>query len=129
MKVLSYIAIVLWVSTSLGLSQNKSGHDTVLQGWLSDEKCARGRASSGIYTATGPRCAKECVAAGKKIVFIDPNAKRILLIANQAVARKYVGDHVEITGSLDPQAKSIHVASLKMLEKGVAMCARQKEDQ
>ena len=128
-KLLGYLAIALWMSAALGLAENKSGHTTVLQGWLSDEQCARGRASSGVYTATGPRCANECVAKGIKIVFIDPAAKRILLIANQDVARGHVGDQVELTGSVDPQAKSIHVVSLKMLEKGIAMCARPTKGQ
>jgi len=73
---------------------------TVLHGWLADETCARGRASSGLYTATGPRCAKECVAAGKKITLVDPKQKRILLITNQAT-RKFVADQVEIAGSLN----------------------------
>jgi hypothetical protein len=129
MKLLSYLAIALWMFAALGLAENESGHTTLLQGWLSDEQCARGRASSGIYTGTNPECANECVAKGKKIVFIDPAAKRILLIANQDVAKEHVGDRVEITGSLNPQAKSIHVVSLKMLEKGAAMCARPTKGQ
>lgn len=123
MKMLSYVVSVLWLSATLTAEAN-GPHDAVIQGWLSDEKCANGRASSGVYTATGPRCAKECVAAGRRIVLIDPNARRILLVANQSAARDFVGDRVEITGSVDTKAKSIRVASLKMLEPGVAMCTR-----
>jgi hypothetical protein len=97
---------------------------TVLEGWLADESCARGRASSGLYTATGPRCANECVAAGKKIVLVDPKEKQILLITNQAAARKFVGDRVEIAGDVNANAKTLRVESLKLLDKGVAMCSR-----
>jgi len=96
---------------------------TVLHGWLADETCARGRASSGLYTATGPRCAKECVAAGKKITLVDPKQKRILLITNQAT-RKFVADQVEIAGSLNTKTKTLRVAALKLLDKGVAMGSR-----
>src|SRR6185312_10267713 len=127
MKPVGYLAIVLWMFATLGLAE--SGQPTVLQGWLSDEQCARGRASSGVYTGTNPQCANECVAKGKKIVFVDPAARRILLIANQDAAKAHIGDRVEITGSLEPQAKSIHVVSLKMLEKGAAMCARPTKGQ
>jgi uncharacterized protein YhbP (UPF0306 family) len=82
-----------------------------------------GRASSGLYTATGPRCAKECVAAGKKITLVDPKQKRILLITNQAT-RKFVADQVEIAGSLNTKTKTLRVAALKLLDKGVAMGSR-----
>jgi hypothetical protein len=44
----------------------------VVRGWLSDEGCARGRAESGVFTATNGECAKRCVSEGKKIVLIDP---------------------------------------------------------
>ena len=70
------------------------------------------------------RCAKECVAAGKNIVLVDPKQKRILLITNQAAAREFVGDHVEIAGRLNTKTKTLRVAALKLLDKGVAMGSR-----
>jgi hypothetical protein len=104
----------------------------VLRGWLSDEQCAKGRAEGGTYTATNPSCAKECVAKGKKIVFVDPQGKRVLVISNPDIAKKNVGDEVEITGQVDAQAKTLHAESLKFLEKGSATCAapaKKKTDQ
>jgi hypothetical protein len=95
---------------------------STLRGWLSDEGCAGGRANSGVYTGTNPDCAKKCVAEGKKIVFVDPDHKRLLVIANQDVARKNIGDYVEVTGEVNSQAKTLQIATLKMLEKGRAMC-------
>jgi hypothetical protein len=94
----------------------------VVRGWLSDEGCARGRASGGVYTGTNPDCAKQCVAQGKKIVLIDPVAKAILNIGNQDAARKNIGDYVEVTGTLDSQSQTLQIGSLKMLTKGKAMC-------
>jgi hypothetical protein len=99
-----------------------AGDKSVLRGWLSDEACASGRAKSGAYTGTNPDCAKKCVSEGKKIVFVDPDHKRLLSIANQDVAKERVGDYVEISGDLDEQGKTLHIDSLKLLEKGRAMC-------
>ena len=99
-----------------------AGGKSVLRGWLSDEGCAGGRAKSGRYTGTNPDCAKKCVSEGKKIVFVDPDHKRLLTIANQDSAKERVGDYVEITGEVDEESKTLQVDSLKLLEKGRAMC-------
>src|SRR5580704_2658727 len=85
-----------------GLAQQSGRQpEPAIRGWLSDEGCARGRAQSGTFTATNPDCAKECVAKGKKIVLIDPERKMIFEIANQNLARKNIGDYVEIAGQMD----------------------------
>jgi hypothetical protein len=115
--------VVFFTLGLLGAAKPSSGADkTVLRGWLSDESCAGGRATSGTYTGTNPDCAKKCVHEGKKIVLVDPEHKRLLTIANQDAARERVGDYVEINGELDSPAKSLHINSLKLLEKGSAMC-------
>jgi hypothetical protein len=115
--------VALFVIALLAAAQQTSGADkTVLRGWLSDEGCAGGRASSGTFTGTNPDCAKKCVHDGKKIVLVDPDHKRLLTIVNQDAARERVGDYVEISGELDQQAKLLRIESLKLLEKGRAMC-------
>ncbi|MGA2347844.1 MAG: hypothetical protein ABSF93_17675 [Candidatus Sulfotelmatobacter sp.] len=109
----------------VGLAQQSARpSEPAIRGWLSDEGCARGRAQSGTFTATNPDCAKECVAKGKKIVLIDPERKMIFVIVNQDLAKKNVGDYVEIAGHMDLQAKTVRVDSLKMLEPGTATCDR-----
>jgi hypothetical protein len=99
-----------------------AGDKSVVRGWLSDEGCAGGRAQSGIYTGTNPDCAKKCVAEGKKIVLVDRDHKRLLVIVNQDAAKDRVGDYVEINGDLNQQDKTLRVDSVKLLEKGRAMC-------
>lgn len=99
-----------------------AGGKSVLRGWLSDESCAGGRATSGMYTGTNPDCAKKCVGEGKKIVLVDPDHKRLLTIANQDIAKERVGDYVEISGDLDEGNRTLRIDSLKLLEKGRAMC-------
>jgi len=54
---------------------------------------------------------------------IDPDRKRLLVILNKSAAVDSVGDYVEISGDLDEQAKTLHIESIKLLEKGRAMCA------
>src|SRR5579863_5721173 len=85
---------------ALAIPPRATSKTEVVRGWLSDEQCAKGRAEGGTYTATNPSCAKECVAKGKKIVLVDPRGKRILVISNPEIAKKNVGDEVEITGHL-----------------------------
>jgi hypothetical protein len=117
-----FLSFVVIAGIFLTPSLNAGGGKSTLRGWLSDESCAAGRASSGTYTGTNPDCAKKCVHNGKKIVLVDPEHKRLLTIANQDAARDQVGDYVEINGQLDEQARSLHIDSLKLLEKGRAMC-------
>jgi hypothetical protein len=103
-------------------ARQASGNKSVVRGWLSDEGCAGGRAKSGLFTGTNPDCAKKCVRDGKKIVLVDPDRKRLLTIANQGAAMERVGDYVEIGGNVDEQARTLRIDSLKLLEKGRAMC-------
>jgi hypothetical protein len=111
--------VFAWIATA---HQRTNLQSTTLRGWLSDESCAGGRASSGLYTGTNPDCAKKCVREGKKIVLVDADHKRLLTIANQHTAMERVGDYIEISGDLDEQAKTVRIDSLKLLEKGRAMC-------
>lgn len=112
--------IVCFVALALA----QAATTTTRHGWLSDEECARGRASSGVYTGTNPECAKRCVAEGKKIVFIDPAARQVFGIVNQDAARDNIGDQVSIAASLDPQTNLLHIDSLKLISRGVASCSR-----
>ena len=73
-------------------------------------------------SVTNPDCAKECVKKRKQIVLIDPVGKRILVLTNQDVGKKNIGDYVEIAGEIDSKAMTIHADSVKFLEKGSVMC-------
>jgi hypothetical protein len=53
---------------------------------------------------------------------VDSDQKRLLIIVNRDIAVERVGDYVEISGDLDEQARTLHIDSLKLLEKGRAMC-------
>lgn len=121
-RAFSRILFAWLIVLSFGVPPEFAVGKTVIRGWLSDEGCAGGRASGGLYTGTNPDCAKKCVRDGKKIVLVDPEGKRLLAILNQEAATERVGDYVEITGEVDDQAKTLRVDSMKLLEKGRAMC-------
>jgi hypothetical protein len=111
----------------IGLTLAQAATETkTLRGWLSDEACARGRANAGLYTGTNPECAKRCVAQGKRIVLIDPDARIVLDISNQDAVRSNIGDEVAITGAVDLGKDVVHIDSLKLISRGVAMCERPK---
>jgi hypothetical protein len=94
----------------------------ILRGWISDEQCARGRAEGGSFTATNADCAHKCVAAGKKVVFIDPVGKRVLTLEDQSAAKKNLGNYVEISGTVDASKGTLHADSVKFLDKARPMC-------
>ena len=122
-KLLILAAGVALASFSLlAVPGSNSPQPQVLRGWLSDEQCAKGRAQSGVFTGTNPDCAKQCVKSGKQIVLVDPEGKRVLILADQGIGKNNIGDYVEITGKIDEKTMTIHADSLKFLEKGAAMC-------
>ena len=53
---------------------------------------------------------------------IDPAGKRVLVLANQGAGKDHLGDYGEITGQVDTKAQTVHVDSVKFLEKGAARC-------
>jgi hypothetical protein len=120
-----YMRLIAFLLIAFGLSRAGSENKT-LRGWLSDEACARGRAKAGLYTGTNPECAKRCVAQGKRIVFIDPEARLVLDISNQGAALSNIGDEVAITGEVDVGKNVVHIDSMKLISRGVAMCTRPK---
>jgi len=109
----------LWIATSTARPQPKT---EVLQGWLTDEQCAKARANGGKLTASNHDCAHKCVSEGKKVVFVDPVGKRVLTLVDQAEAKKNVGNYVEIKGSVDSQTGMLHADSIKFLDQSKPMC-------
>jgi hypothetical protein len=63
----------------------------------------------------------------QKKVFIDPNARQVLDISNQDAARDNIGDEVAITGVVDSDKAVVHINSLKLISRGVAMCTRRPQ--
>jgi len=111
----SLLALTLFALVAL--AQTPTPKPETIRGWISDEHCASSKARDGVYAATNPECTKECVAKGYKAVLIDPKGKRVLVITDQDMARKNLGDYVEVTGVADAQANTIKPDSIKFLKK------------
>ena len=95
------------------------------QAWVSDEQCATGRASDGIFTGTNPDCAKRCVSEGKKIVLVSESKKLLFHVDNPDLLKPEVGNLVEVSGTIS--GDNFHVDSVKQIEAGRAICARPKK--
>ena len=87
-------------------------------GWLSDERCA----NLQRIGPNGRDCVQKCLKEGSRMVFVDEKAKAIYFVDNPAELRGQESHHVEISATLNATAKSVHVASLKVLEQYVAKC-------
>lgn len=86
-----------------------------LTGWFSDEGCAKGRVASGAISPTNPDCAKKCLDKGARAVFISEQGREMLIVAGYEKAGGDLGYHLEITGDLDPEAKTISVQTVKRI--------------
>jgi len=111
----SFLALTLFAAAALAQAPNSKTE--TIRGWISDEHCAGSKARDGIYSATNPQCTRECVAKGYTAVLIDPRGKRVLIITYQEMAKKNLGDYVEVVGVIDPQAGTIKPDSIRFLEK------------
>jgi hypothetical protein len=97
---------------------------TTWTGWFSDEACARARGNSGVYTATNPDCARKCIEKGSAVVFIAEQEGAIYTVKNYAGAKDDIGYKIEVTGTLDEEARSLTVKSVKRLQPVSASCSR-----
>ena len=93
-----------------------------LTGWFSDEKCATARVAEGLVGPTGQTCTRACLKKGVPMVFIDETGKTVLRVDNPRVVAGREGDHVQIE-AVRKDAKSLHVTSVKVLEKYAAKCS------
>ena len=115
LRKVSFLALTLFAAAALAQAPNSKTE--TIRGWISDEHCASSKARDGVYASTNPECTKECVAKGYKAVLIDPKGKRVLIITDQEMAKKNLGDYVEVLGVIDSQAGTIKPDSIKGLEK------------
>jgi len=86
--------------------------DAAVNGWVTDAKC-------GVKGAKAEHagCAAKCIAAGEKVAFVPDGTQEVLIVDNPDSLKGHEGHHVTVTGSTDKDKKTIHVASVKMLEK------------
>jgi hypothetical protein len=103
-RVLLVIGLYLLSMTLLAAAK-----DQTWNGWISDSMCGAKGAN-----AAHEACAKKCVAAGEKPVFVSDKDQKVIPIDNPAALQDHLGHHVAVTGTMTASG-SIHVDSVKML--------------
>jgi hypothetical protein len=93
--------------TALAVAKDQSW-----DGWISDSKCGVKGAN-----ASHEACAKKCVGAGEKPVFVSDKDQKVMQVDNPDALQEHIGHHVQVTGTMDSNG-SLHVDKVKMLSQG-----------
>ena len=78
-----------------------------MTGYIIDEKCGAHGAHAGAEA-----CAKKCIEAGSKPVFVSDADKSVLKLDNPDVTKGHEGHHVNVTGSVKDGV--LHIDNLTM---------------
>lgn len=92
------------------------------KGWFDDEKCSTQRVQNGRTGPPGQACTQECIRKGVKVVFIDAQTGKLDRVDNPNPPRGLESDDVEMSGTMNAETKTVHVDSIRVLEKYVARC-------
>ncbi len=86
-----------------------SAKSTTMTGWVSDAKCG---------AKVNADCAKNCIKAGQKVVFVDEKDKEVYAVTNPDPLKEHAGHHVSVSAQVNDKDKSITVdpASIKMVQ-------------
>ncbi len=103
-RVLLVIGLYLCSMSVLAIAKDKSW-----DGWISDSKCGAKGAN-----ASHEACAKKCIGAGEKPVFVSDKDQKILQVQNPDALKEHIGHHVQVTGDMTADG-ALHVDSVKML--------------
>jgi len=114
-------SLVLCLIFGAPLLIGEESASTRLTGWFSDEQCATARVDAGKIGPTGQSCTRECLRKGVPMVFIDETGKAVLRVDNPRIVAGREGDHVQID-AVRKDAKTLHVTSVRVLEKYAAKC-------
>jgi len=61
-------------------------------GYVSDAKCG---------AKVDAACAKKCIEAGEKVVFVNDGDRTVIPVANPEVLKEHAGQHVLVEGKLE----------------------------
>ena len=119
------LAAVLLLLSPCGLLARTPGatEPATRTGWFADEKCATERVANGRTGPPGQACTRECIRKGVRVVFIDEKTGRLYRVENPKPTKGIESDYVEVRGTLDAAAKTVHVDAVHVLEKYAAKCS------
>jgi hypothetical protein len=118
------IAVVgLGASTLAIMPDDGEARTVTYTGWFSDIQCATPAVKRGEIKPNNPDCVKKCLEKGAAAVFISEQAKDLFEVKHYEGVKEDLGYHIELTGRVDPAAKTIDVQSVKRLEYVGSQCA------
>ena len=116
-------AAAVWVLFAIAAFASDSSAVT-RKGWFGDENCAGSKVASGAKVGpNGQECTRKCIREGVPVVFVDEQAHAMYRVDNPKVSDGIESDYVEMVGTIDASAKTVHVDSVRVLEKYVAKCS------
>ena len=107
-----------------GLLGAADGVAVTATGWFDCDRCTAGRVKSGEVGPANQECARKCIKEGAKVVFLDEKRKASFVVDNPEATRGVESDYVEFTGTMNAEAGTVHVDSLKVKAKYVAKCGK-----
>lgn len=117
-------AVVLVLAAVSVAASDSTARTVTRKGWFGDENCSRSKVAADAKVGpNGQECTRKCIREGVPVVFIDEQAKTLYRVDNPKVTDGIESDYVEMVGTIDAAAKTVHVDSVKVLEKYVAKCS------
>jgi len=108
---LMLLAVAFLASVAIA-KDDKAPKSQKMSGWLTDAKCAAKDVNSAA-SAKSADCAKKCVEAGEKLVFVNDKDKTIYQVDNQDAVKDHAGHHVKVSGSVSNG--TLHVDKVDMI--------------
>jgi hypothetical protein len=115
-------AALVAAAASIGSTASAEPKAVTWTGWFSDITCAKGRVANGEIGPNNTVCVKKCLDEGAAAVFISEQAKAMFVVKDHPGVKEDVGYHVELTGVVDEDAKTVSVTSVKRLSEVTNMC-------
>jgi hypothetical protein len=115
------VALAMLLAAGAWTAPAPASREVTWTGWFSDKGCAR--VKDGEVAPNGTACVKKCLGEGAKPVFLSEQAKAIFDVRDYGAVVNDVGYRIEITGTVDDEAKTLAVKSVKRLSDVVSMCA------
>lgn len=96
-------------------------------GWFSDQQCAHEPKADEAVRPNGTACVKECLLKGTPAVFLSEQTNAIYRVIDHPTVMEDVGYRVEVTATVNEQAKTVTIRSVKRLSEVTAMCLLPKK--
>ena len=120
-------AALVAAAASIGSTAKVETKTVTWTGWFSDITCAKGRVENGEIGPNNTVCVKKCLDEGATAVFVSEQAKAMFVVKDHPSLKEDVGYHVELTGVVDVEAKTVSVTSVKHLSEVTNMCGVPKK--